>query len=80
MPQHADNPEGDVATPDANEPQSWVQFSLNRMEEKIDKLDNRIRRMERIVWISFGGAVVIFAILQLLLGNFDVSITPRSPP
>lgn len=55
-------------------------FSLNNIQEQINRIEDRLRRFERFVWISQGvviTVVVIWAVLQFVLSNFQVDISPK---
>ena len=55
-------------------------FSLNTIQEQINRIEDRLRRFERFVWISQGvviTVVVIWAVLQFVLSNFQVDISPK---
>lgn len=68
-------------TPPPNRPTgelAWILQGLNRLEEKFDKLDERLRTVENKIskatgWIT--AAVVFLALLQVLLRLVNVSIS-----
>ena len=59
----------------------WIMHSLNDVTSRLDKIENRLHRVERSVWIASGGIVVIGSILWLIfravLSAYDFSITPK---
>ena len=55
-------------------------FSLNSIQEQINRIEDRLRRFERFVWISQGiviTVVVIWAVVQFVFSNFQVDISPK---
>lgn len=72
---------GSNETPPPNRPAgelAWILQGLNRLEEKFDKLDERLRTVENKIskatgWIT--AAVVFLALLQVLLRLVNVSIS-----
>ena len=45
---------------------SWVQLSLNQLHDRFEKLDDRLHRVERKMWIAIGAAAVIAAFASFL--------------
>ena len=61
---------GNNETPPPNRPAgelAWILQGLNRLEEKFDKLDERLRTVEN--------KIVLLVLLQVLLRLFNVSIS-----
>ena len=70
---------------------SWIMHSLNRIEDqiherfqrieqRIDNVEDRLRRIERFVWMTHGALIivlVIWAVVQFLLSNYQISFTPN---
>lgn len=63
---------------------SWIIGSLNqldqRCEQRFNRLDQRLRRLEHLMWIACGSIMavgVLRNILRLVLSNFDIPITHR---
>ena len=55
-------------------------FSLNSIQEQINRIEDRLRRFERFVWISQGiviTVVVIWAVVRFVFSNFQVDISPK---
>ena len=69
-----------TVTPTPSHDQPWLMFSLDTIQEQINRIEDRLRRFERFVWISQGvviTVVVIWAVLQFVLSNFQVDISPK---
>ena len=70
---------------------SWIIHSLNRIEDqiherfqrieqRIDNVEDRLRRIERLVWMTHGAliiALVVWAVVQFLVSNYQISFTPN---
>ena len=59
---------------------AWIREAINKLDGKLDKLDERLRTVENKIstakgWITVGFALLF--LLQLVLKLFDVSITPK---
>ena len=55
-------------------------LSLNSIQEQSTRIEDRLRRFERFVWVSQGvviTVVVIWAVIQFVLSNFQVEISPK---
>ena len=85
-------PTPSVSTPPSGQPESpWIMHSLNQIQEQIDKvekriqgqingLETRLRRFERFFWICQGiliAILVIWAIVQFMVSNYQISITMK---
>lgn len=69
-----------TVTPPPSQESSWIMFSLNRIQEQIDRIEDRLRRFERLVWVTQGVVItiiVIWAIVQFMVSNYQVSVTPK---
>ena len=81
-----------VSTPPSDPPESsWIIHGLNQIQEQIDRvekriqgqidgLETRLRRFERFFWICQGiliAVLVIWAIVQFVVPNYQISITPK---
>ncbi len=81
-----------VSTPPSGPPESsWIIHGLNQIQDQIDKvekriqgqiigLETRLRRFERFFWICQGiliAVLVIWAIVQFVVPNYQISITPK---
>jgi hypothetical protein len=69
-----------TVTPAPSHDQPWIMFSLNSIQEQINRIEDRLRRFERFVWISQGiviTVVVIWAVVQFVFSNFQVDISPK---
>ena len=84
LQQHSTTPSG---TPEA----PWIMHSLNqireqinsverRIQEQINGLETRLRRFERLFWVCQGmliAILVIWAVVQFLVSNYQISFTPN---
>lgn len=56
--------------PDKQQPldsgSSWLQYSLNHLNQRLDRFDRRLRRVELAVWIAAGCVIVILAIVAFV--------------
>lgn len=69
-----------TVTPPHSHDQPWIMFSLNNIQEQINRIEDRLRRFERFVWISQGvviTVIVIWAVVQFALSNFQIEISPK---
>ena len=69
-----------TVTPTPSHDRPWIMLSLNSIQEQIDRIEDRMRRFERFVWASQGvviTVVVIWAVIQFVLSNFQVEISPK---
>ena len=70
-----------VSTPPSGPPESsWIIHSLNQIQDQINGLDARLRRFERFFWICQGiliAVLVIWAIVQFMVSNYQISVTPK---
>lgn len=55
---------GALAPPQAGESQ-WILHALTQMQANMDKLDQRTRRIEKMLWTIIGAA----SLVTLLFGN-----------
>ena len=69
----------------------WIMHSLNqireqinsaeeRIQEQINGLESRLRRFERLFWVGQGiliAVLVIWAVVQFLISNYQISFTPN---
>lgn len=72
LPNRNQNPEPpppDPVTPPENV-SGWVQYSLNQINERLDRVkrrfdqqDRRLRRIEGIVWVATGCVIIMTAIV-----------------
>ena len=76
-------------TPSGPPEAPWIMHSLNQILEQIDKVEKRIqeqingiearlRRFERLFWICQGvliAVLVIWAVVQFLVSNYQISFT-----
>ena len=91
-PDKKKTPRSPVSVPPSDPPESsWIMHGLNQIQQQIDKveqriqkqingLETRLRRLERLVWVTQGVVItiiVIWAIVQFVLSNYQVSIMPR---
>lgn len=84
LQQHSTTPSG---TPEA----PWIMHSLNQIREQINSverriqkqingLETRLRRFERLFWVCQGmliAVLVIWAVVQFLVSNYQISFTPN---
>ncbi len=83
-------PSKNQSTTPSGPPESpWIMHSLNQILEQIDKVEQRIqeqlnglearlRRFERLFWICQGlliAVLIIWAVVQLLISNYQISFT-----
>ena len=71
---------GKAATPPHLHDQSWIVYSLGTIQEQINRIEDRLRRFERFVWMSHGvmiTVIVIWAVVQFLQSNFQFEISPK---
>ena len=71
---------GKTVTPPPSQESSWIMFSLNRIQEQIDRIEDRLRRFERFVWMTQGVVitiVVVWAVVQFMVSNYQISVTPK---
>ena len=69
-----------TVTPTPSYDQPWIMLSLNSIQEQSARIEDRLRRFERFVWVSQGvviTVVVIWAVIQFVLSNFQVEISPK---
>ena len=78
-------------TPPSPSETPWVMHSLNlireqindvegRIQEQINGLETRLRRFERLFWVGQGiliAVLVIWAIVQFLVSNYQISFTSK---
>lgn len=78
-------------TPPGPSEAPWIMHSLNlireqingvegRIQEQINGLETRLRRFERLFWVGQGiliAVLVIWAVVQFLLSNYQISFTPN---
>ena len=76
-------------TPSGPPESPWIMHSLNQILEQIDKVEKRIqeqlnglearlRRFERLFWICQGlliAVLIIWAVVQFLISNYQISFT-----
>lgn len=85
--QPPDVPPLEESTPDQSIPsgsQQWLMFLLNRITEKLDQIENRVEKIERMTWWVKGGVVVlavlgaaIWSLVQFVIKHFDIAVTPK---
>ena len=91
-PDKEKTPRPPVSVPPSGPPESsCIMHSLNQIQQQIDKveqriqkqingLETRLRRFERFVWVTQGVVItiiVIWAVVQFVLSNYQVSIMPK---
>lgn len=67
---------------------SWIMHSLNRIEgqiherfqrieQRIDNIEDRLRRIERFVWMTHGALIIVilWAVVQFLVSNYQIALT-----
>lgn len=78
-------------TPPGPSEAPWIMHSLNlireqingvegRIQEQINGLETRLRRFERLFWVGQGiliAVLVIWAVVQFLISNYQISFTPN---
>ena len=51
-----------------------------RIQEQINGLETRLRRIERLFWVGQGiliAILVVWAVVQFLVSNYQISFTPN---
>ena len=78
-------------TPPSPSEAPWIMHSLDlireqingvegRIQEQINGLERRLRRFERLFWVGQGiliAVLVIWAIVQFLVSNYQISFTSK---
>ena len=78
-------------TPSGPSEAPWIMHSLNlireqingaegRIQEQINGLETRLRSFERLFWVGQGiliAVLVIWAVVQFLVSNYQISFTPN---
>lgn len=67
-----------------NSAEGRIQEQINSVEERIQEqingLESRLRRFERLFWVGQGiliAVLVIWAVVQFLISNYQISFTPN---
>ena len=56
-----EKPEDEAGPSFAAGAQPWLMKSVRDLQSSINKVDDRLRRVEKIVWVAIGGlAVIVF--------------------
>ena len=77
------------AAPSCPSEAHWIMYSLNQIREQLDKVERRIqaridglearlRRFERLFWVGQGmliAVLVISAVVQFLVSNYQIALT-----
>ena len=57
--------------------QSWIMQGINQINNRLDVLDNRLRKLEHKFWFAAGIFMIIAVLSKILLPDFDITITPK---
>lgn len=61
-----------------NRIEGQIHERFQRIERRIDNIEDRLRRIERFVWITHGVLVTVlvtWAVVQFLVSNYQISFT-----
>ena len=91
LQQHSTTPSGTPEAPwimhslnqireQLNSVERRIQEQINKIQEQINGLETRLRRFERLFWVCQGmliAVLVIWAVVQFLVSNYQISFTPN---
>ena len=66
-----------VQTPQEQPPQSWFMESLNRIHTRLDRIEERLRKLENKAWFAARIFALIAILSKIFLPDFDVTIVPQ---
>ncbi len=77
------NPETQTPVQQAPTPGSsqWIMQILNRIETRLDTIEQRLGKVERLANIIIGVMItlaVVWTLFQFVFSNFDITLTPKS--
>lgn len=72
----------DVLRTELKEAEARLTIRLGGIDDRIEKVENRLRTVERHIWIAIGATLVVGAVLgvisQVISYDFVISVQPKA--